>query len=88
MYRTPLLYVCGYMIIQILFFTIKSMVFWILKKLTKKTHHLLFGIQSDWQQQIMARFGHNYAIAIDATFGTTQTRVCLIYILILYCNYC
>jgi hypothetical protein len=45
------------------------------------------GIQSDWQQQIMARFGHNYAIAIDATFGTTQTRVCLIYILIL-CNYC
>ena len=44
------------------------------------------GIQTEWQQQIMARFGHNSAIAIDAIFGTTQTRVRLIYILIL-CNY-
>ena len=34
------------------------------------------GIQTEWQQQMMATFGHNSAIAIDATFGTNQTRVC------------
>lgn len=34
------------------------------------------GIQTEWQQQLMARFGHNSAIAIDTTFGTNQTRVC------------
>ena len=34
------------------------------------------GIQTEWQQQMMGRFGHNSAIAIDATFGTNQTKVC------------
>ena len=34
------------------------------------------GIHTEWQQQMMAKFGHNIAIAFDAIFGTNQTRVC------------
>ena len=33
------------------------------------------GIQTDWQLEMMAKFGHNNALSIDATFGTSQTRV-------------
>ena len=33
------------------------------------------GIQTEWQLEMMAKFGHNNALSIDATFGTSQTRV-------------
>jgi hypothetical protein len=33
------------------------------------------GIQTEWQLEMMANFGHNSALSIDATFGTSQTRV-------------
>ena len=33
------------------------------------------GIQTAWQLEMMAKFGHNSALSIDATFGTNQTRV-------------
>jgi hypothetical protein len=33
------------------------------------------GIQTEWQLEMMAKFGHNSALSIDATFGTSQTRV-------------
>ena len=33
------------------------------------------GIQTAWQLEMMGKFGHNSALSIDATFGTTQTRV-------------
>ena len=33
------------------------------------------GIQNEWQLEMMVKFGHNSALSIDATFGTTQTRV-------------
>ena len=33
------------------------------------------GLQSEWQLQMMIKFGHNSALSIDATFGTSQTRV-------------
>ena len=33
------------------------------------------GIQTEWQLEMMVKFGHNSALAIDTTFGTTQTRV-------------
>ena len=33
------------------------------------------GIQTEWQLEMMAKFGHNSALSIDATFGTNQTRV-------------
>ena len=33
------------------------------------------GIQTKWQLEMMANFGHNNALSIDATFGTNQTRV-------------
>ena len=33
------------------------------------------GIQTEWQLEMMEKFGHNSALSIDATFGTTQTRV-------------
>ena len=33
------------------------------------------GIQSEWQLQMMIKFGHKSALSIDATFGTSQTRV-------------
>ena len=28
------------------------------------------GIQIEWHQKMMTKFGHNNAIVIDATFGT------------------
>jgi len=34
------------------------------------------GVQSEWQLEMMVKFGHNSAFAIDSTFGTSQTRVC------------
>ena len=33
------------------------------------------GIQTEWQLQMMAKFGNNNALSLDATFGTSQTRV-------------
>jgi hypothetical protein len=33
------------------------------------------GIQTEWQLEVMAKFGHNSALSIDGTFGTSQTRV-------------
>ena len=33
------------------------------------------GIQIEWQLEMMAKFGHNNALSIDATFDTSQTRV-------------
>ena len=33
------------------------------------------GIQTEWQLEMMERFGNNNALSIDATFGTSQTRV-------------
>ena len=33
------------------------------------------GIQTEWQLQMMAKFGSNSALSVDATFGTSQTRV-------------
>jgi hypothetical protein len=34
------------------------------------------GVQSEWQLEMMVKFGHNSVFAIDSTFGTSQTRVC------------
>lgn len=34
-----------------------------------------FGIQTEWQVEMMAKFGHNYAFLIDATVETTQIQV-------------
>jgi len=33
------------------------------------------GIQIEWQLEMMEKFGNKSALSIDATFGTTQTRV-------------
>ena len=33
------------------------------------------GIQTECQLEVMVKFGHSSALSIDATFGTTQTRV-------------
>ena len=33
------------------------------------------GVQTEWQLEMMAKFGHNSALSIDATIGTNQTRV-------------
>ena len=33
------------------------------------------GIQSEWQLQMMVKFGHISVLSIDASFGTNQTRV-------------
>ena len=33
------------------------------------------GIQSEWQLEMMVKLGHNSALSIDSTFGTSQTRV-------------
>ena len=33
------------------------------------------GIQSEWQLEMMVKFGHNSALSIDYTFGFSQTRV-------------
>ena len=35
------------------------------------------GIQNEWQLEMAAKFGHNSALFIDATFGTIQTQVCI-----------
>lgn len=34
-----------------------------------------FGIQMEWQLEMMVRFGHNNVLSIDATFDTNQTHV-------------
>ena len=33
------------------------------------------GMQTEWQLEMMAKSGHISALFIDATFGTSQTRV-------------
>ena len=33
------------------------------------------GIQTDWQFKQMMKYGHGDALAMDATFGTSDTRV-------------
>ena len=33
------------------------------------------GIQTSWQKAMLLRFGHGSAISVDATFGTSHTRV-------------
>jgi hypothetical protein len=33
------------------------------------------GIQTDWQFKQMMKYGHGVALAMDATFGTSDTRV-------------
>ena len=33
------------------------------------------GVQSEWQLEMMTKFGHISTLSIDATFGTNQTRV-------------
>lgn len=33
------------------------------------------GIQTQWQVEMLIKCGHNSAISIDATFGTSETRV-------------
>ena len=33
------------------------------------------GIQTQWQLKMMAMFTHDNVLSIDATFGTSQTRV-------------
>ena len=33
------------------------------------------GIQTEWQLKMMAKFGHNCVLSIDATSGTNHTRV-------------
>ena len=42
---------------------------------TQDDSPLTIGIQTEWQVEMMANFGHNNAMSIDATFGTSQTRV-------------
>ena len=32
------------------------------------------GIQTEWQVEMIVKFGHNNVLSIDATFGTTQTQ--------------
>ena len=43
------------------------------------------GIQTEWQLQMMAKFGFNNALSVDATFGTSQTRVSRTLILSMTC---
>ena len=33
------------------------------------------GIQTKWQLEMMAKFGHKNALSIDATFGTSQIHI-------------
>ena len=46
-----------------------------LELLHSKWQPFAFGIQTEWQLGMMAKFGHNNTLSIDATFGTSQTRV-------------
>ena len=34
------------------------------------------GIQTEWQREMMAKYGHNGGVSIDATFGTNDKKVC------------
>jgi hypothetical protein len=34
------------------------------------------GIQAQWQREVMAKYGHNGGVSIDATFGTNDKKVC------------
>ena len=34
------------------------------------------AIQTPWQLEIMLRYGHKRQIAMDATFGTNEPKVC------------
>jgi hypothetical protein len=34
------------------------------------------GIQTIWQLEMMAKFGHMNCLSFDVTFGTNQTKVC------------
>ena len=46
--------------------------------LNHSTHNdapFTLGIQTEWLLEMMAKFGHNSALSIDATFGTSQTQV-------------
>jgi hypothetical protein len=36
---------------------------------------LTLEIQTKWQLEMMAKFGHNNVLLINTTFGTSQTRV-------------
>ena len=46
-----------------------------LNSYTQNESPFTIGIQTEWQLEMMDKFGHNSALSIDATFGTTQTRV-------------
>lgn len=37
---------------------------------TQYNSHFTLDVQSEWQQEMMAKFGHNNALLINATFGT------------------
>ena len=34
------------------------------------------GIQNEWQREIMLRHGHYCEVAMDATFGTNEKKLC------------
>jgi hypothetical protein len=42
----------------------------------------IFGIQTPWQKKIMLKYGHNGAMAIDATFGTNVLKYPLFSLLV------
>ena len=46
-----------------------------LNSTTRSEAPFTIGIQTEWQLEMMKKFGNNNTISIDATFGTTQTRV-------------
>ena len=74
--QIQLAYGCGYMKTPALYFFYQEHSLLDLNNTNQEDIPFNLGIQTKWQQQMMAIFAHNSAIAIDATFGTNQIRVC------------
>ena len=45
---------------------------------TEEEAPFCLGIQTPWQLDMMLRYGHNRQVAMDATFGTNEPKVCFI----------
>ena len=41
----------------------------------QQNNSFVLGFQTEWQFQMMLKFGHKGPLAIDATFGTSHSRV-------------
>lgn len=40
-------------------------------------HPFCLAIQSEWQFEMLLKFGHKRALSMDSTFGTNEAQVCL-----------